>query len=68
MFTRATDASKVALVRAVKFLRDRQFALIDCQVASAHTMSLGARNIGRPEFLRLMARYCEPPGTPSRWS
>jgi len=68
MFTRVTNASKVALVRAVEFLRARQFALIDCQVASAHTMSLGATNIGRPEFLRLVAQHCEPPGTPCRWS
>ena len=68
MFTRATDASKVALVQAVEFLRARQFALIDCQVASAHTTSLGAINIGRPEFLRLVAQHCEPPGTPCRWS
>jgi leucyl/phenylalanyl-tRNA--protein transferase len=68
MFTRATDASKVALVQAVEFLRARQFALIDCQVASAHTTSLGATNIGRPEFLRLVAQHCEPPGTPCRWS
>jgi leucyl/phenylalanyl-tRNA--protein transferase len=68
MFTRATDASKVALVQAVEFLRARQFALIDCQVASAHTTSLGATNIGRREFLRLVAQHCEPPGTPCRWS
>ncbi len=67
MFTRATDASKVALVHAVEFLRARRFALIDCQVASAHTMSLGATNIGRSEFLRLVAQYCEPLGTPRRW-
>jgi leucyl/phenylalanyl-tRNA---protein transferase len=68
MFTRVTDASKVALVHAVEFLRERHFAVVDCQVASAHTMSLGATNIGRPEFLRLVAQYCEPLGTPRRWS
>ncbi len=68
MFARATDASKVALVHAVAFLRERRFALIDCQVASAHTLSLGATNIARPEFLRLVAQHCEPLGTPRRWS
>jgi leucyl/phenylalanyl-tRNA--protein transferase len=55
-------------VHAVEFLRARQFALIDCQIASAHTMSLGATNIGRQEFLRLVAHHCEPLGTPRRWS
>jgi len=68
MFTRVADASKVALVHGVEFLRARQFAVIDCQVASAHTLSLGATNIARPEFLRLVAQHCEPLGTPGRWS
>jgi leucyl/phenylalanyl-tRNA---protein transferase len=68
MFARAADASKVALVRAVEYLKERQFALIDCQVASAHTVSLGATNIRRADFLPLVARHCAPPGTPSRWS
>ena len=68
MFARATDASKVALVHGVALLRERQFALIDCQVASAHTASLGATNVSRVEFLRLLAALCDPPGTPARWS
>jgi leucyl/phenylalanyl-tRNA--protein transferase len=67
MFTRATDASKIALVRAVEFLRDRQFALIDCQVASAHTTSLGAVSIPRPQFLRLVGELCDPRGVPQVW-
>jgi leucyl/phenylalanyl-tRNA--protein transferase len=68
MFTRVSDASKVALVHAVRLLRERRFALIDCQVASAHTASLGATNMERPEFLRLVAQLCEPPGVASRWA
>ena len=62
MFARVTDASKVALVHGVEFLRAREFALIDCQVASAHTISLGATNIGRAEFLRLVARALRAAG------
>jgi leucyl/phenylalanyl-tRNA--protein transferase len=67
MFTRATDASKVALVKAAEYLHERRFALIDCQVVSAHTASLGAANVPRAEFLRLLAGYCSPSGTPSVW-
>ena len=53
MFTRATDASKVALVHAVRVpCATRQFELIDCQVASAHTRALAPTNIPRAEFLR----------------
>ena len=67
MFARVTDASKVALVRMVRFLEERGFALIDCQVASEHIASLGARSIPRREFLALLARYCTPAGTPEVW-
>jgi leucyl/phenylalanyl-tRNA---protein transferase len=68
MFARATDASKAALVHAVRYLKERQFALIDCQVASAHTLSLGATNIPRVEFLRLVALHGEATTEPGRWS
>jgi leucyl/phenylalanyl-tRNA--protein transferase len=67
MFTRATDASKVALVHAVAFLRERGFELIDCQVASAHTLSLGAREIPREAFLESLAKLCVPRGEPQIW-
>jgi leucyl/phenylalanyl-tRNA--protein transferase len=67
MFSRVTDASKVALVRMVAALRDRGFALIDCQVASQHMTSLGAVALPRDEFLRLLDDNCEPAGEPRQW-
>lgn len=67
MFARATDASKVALARAVGFLLSRNFALIDCQVASQHLASLGAECIPRARFLDQLREYCDPPGTPATW-
>jgi len=68
MFARATDASKVALVRLAEYLGKRSFEIIDCQVASAHVASLGATSVPRDEFLALLDVYCEPRGTPGRWS
>jgi leucyl/phenylalanyl-tRNA--protein transferase len=68
MFARATDASKVALVRLAEHLAARSFELIDCQVASAHVASLGATSVSRTDFLTLLDEYCEPPGEPERWS
>ena len=68
MFTRATDASKVALVRLAEHLAARSFRLIDCQVASAHVASLGATSLSRASFLALLDEYCEPPSKPERWS
>ena len=43
MFSRATDASKVALVALVEELRARGFPLIDCQQRTPLLASLGAR-------------------------
>jgi leucyl/phenylalanyl-tRNA--protein transferase len=51
MFSRATDASKVALARLVERLRALEFGLIDCQMETEHLASLGARPIARSEFL-----------------
>jgi leucyl/phenylalanyl-tRNA--protein transferase len=67
MFTRVTDASKVALVHAVAFLRARGTEVIDCQVASAHTQSLGAVDIPRAQFLDLIAELCAESGRPQTW-
>ncbi len=67
MFTRVTDASKVALVHAVEFLRARDTQIIDCQVASAHTRSLGAVDMPRAEFLSLIADLCGESSGPRTW-
>ena len=65
MFSRATDASKVALVALVETLRARGFPMIDCQQRTPLLASLGAREIPRRQFLRRLAalvNYSEPPG------
>jgi leucyl/phenylalanyl-tRNA---protein transferase len=67
MFTRATDASKVALVHAIDFLRARGAAVLDCQVASAHTQSLGAVDMPRAHFLQLIAELCAEEAPPQTW-
>lgn len=50
MFSRCTDASKVALAHLVHLPEEDGFALIDCQVHSEHLASLGAREINRRHF------------------
>jgi leucyl/phenylalanyl-tRNA--protein transferase len=67
MFSRVTDASKVALARLVGECRLRDIRLIDCQVASAHLASLGAAEMPRGEFLALLARHAKPEPR-SRWA
>ncbi|EAQ99186.1 leucyl/phenylalanyl-tRNA--protein transferase [Congregibacter litoralis] len=50
MFSRETDASKIALVALVWVLRKRGAVFIDCQIESEHLNSLGARNVSRVDF------------------
>ena len=52
MFTRVRDASKVALAFLVERLRERGFCLLDIQMLTGHTASLGAIEIPRAEYLR----------------
>jgi leucyl/phenylalanyl-tRNA--protein transferase len=56
MFSRETDASKVALVALVDILRRGAFHLIDCQVENPHLNALGARCIDRLDFERRLAQ------------
>lgn len=67
MFSRDTDASKVALAALVTWLRGWGFALIDCQMPSAHLASLGAEEIPRRTFLAELATALARPGRPGRW-
>jgi len=51
MFTRRTDASKVALVALVERMRERGFALLDVQFMTGHLARFGAREIPREAYL-----------------
>jgi leucyl/phenylalanyl-tRNA---protein transferase len=57
MFSLGRDASKVALARLVEECLSRDIQLIDCQVASSHLASLGAREVSRARFVALLQRY-----------
>ncbi len=52
MFSRQTDASKVALVALVEHLRRRNFLLLDSQFINDHVRQFGAIEIPRVEYLR----------------
>ena len=56
MFSRRSDASKVAFAHLIRYLSANQFEMIDCQMHTEHLASLGGREIPRATFLaRLMA-------------
>ncbi len=50
MFSRATDASKVALAHLVARLKVGGFELLDCQFQTPHLKSLGAVEISRDDY------------------
>lgn len=55
MFSIMDNASKTALVELVKKLIKEKFILIDCQLYSKHLESMGARNIPRDDFLKIIS-------------
>jgi leucyl/phenylalanyl-tRNA--protein transferase len=68
MFSRATDASKAALVALVERLRATGCRVIDCQQATPHLASLGAREIRRKDFVALLQESIQYPPSGSRWT
>jgi len=67
MFHAETDASKAAFAFAVGRLKDWGYRLVDCQVHTEHLASLGAEEVPRAEFVRLLADYCGQPPEASAW-
>jgi leucyl/phenylalanyl-tRNA--protein transferase len=68
MFSRVSDASKIALVHLAKQLQRWEFGLIDCQVKTGHLTSLGAREIPRSEFSQQLDRLIADTKPGNKWS
>ena len=56
MFSRRTDASKIALAFTLRHLRNCGFRLFDTQVLTPHLASLGAVEISRADYHRRLAQ------------
>jgi len=67
MFSRQSNASKVALASLMARLHQWGFILLDCQVQSPHLYRLGARTIPRRQFAALLARYLDEQSV-ANWS
>ncbi|MFO7932045.1 MAG: leucyl/phenylalanyl-tRNA--protein transferase [Thermodesulfobacteriota bacterium] len=68
MFARVSDASKAALVALCGHMAENGFDLIDCQVATAHLMWMGAREVPRRVFLKQLEASVERPEPGGKWS
>jgi leucyl/phenylalanyl-tRNA--protein transferase len=67
MFSREPDASKAALVALVERLDARGYRVIDCQQATAHLASLGAREIPRAAFAQMLEESIQYPLKGESW-
>jgi leucyl/phenylalanyl-tRNA--protein transferase len=61
MFSRETDASKVALTHLVARLQVGGFTLLDCQFLTSHLSRSGARAIARSTYRRLLGQAINLP-------
>jgi leucyl/phenylalanyl-tRNA--protein transferase len=67
MFSRAPDASKIALVHLARQLERWNFGIVDCQMATTHLASLGAREIPRKDFVRALSELVNYPTRTGKW-
>lgn len=58
MFSRVSNASRLAFTLYTMQLQMKGIELIDCQVYTSYLESMGARMIGREEFISLLNQYC----------
>jgi leucyl/phenylalanyl-tRNA--protein transferase len=54
MFSKRSNASKFAFINLAQELEQKEYKLIDCQVYTAHLESLGAEEIPRQQFIKIL--------------
>ena len=67
MFSKVSNASKVALAELIDRLNRWDFTLLDCQIMSPHLASLGAIDMPRNQFLSLLLENRRYTTRPGRW-
>ena len=61
MFSKVSNASKIAFIKYIQQLKDEGIELIDCQVYTEYLESLGARMIDRKDFILLLNNLSASP-------
>ena len=67
MFTRKSNASKVAFVKFVEYLKASSFDMIDCQITTDLLISFGAKEIPRNQFLKQLEKSLKSPTAIGKW-
>lgn len=68
MFSKVTNASKVAFIGVTRILEKLNFTMIDCQVHTNHLATLGAEEISRERYLSELEQCLEHPTLKGNWS
>lgn len=67
MFSRRTDASKIALVALCRQLVQLGFGVLDCQVGNPHLYRMGCEEISRGDFESLLGQLVDRPQAAGSW-
>lgn len=67
MFSRKSDASKVALTALVSHARQIGIQAIDCQMTTAHLLRFGSRELSRQEFQEMLDQFIRRIEPQERW-
>jgi len=67
MFSNVANASKYALIHLVDFLSENGYRLIDCQMTTAHLVSLGGREIPGKAFQHQLKKHIKTTTSDGAW-
>lgn len=67
MFSKKSNASKFGFIKLVQWLKKQGITLIDCQVYTQHLASLGAENMSRADFLKLLNEHLQHETLAGTW-
>ena len=67
MFFSKSNASKVAFCSLVDYCKLHNFRFIDCQVATSHLVSLGAKPVPRKDYLEKLDEALKKPTVKGPW-
>lgn len=67
MFHKADNASKIALITLVQYLKQKGFLFLDAQVHTSHVATLGANNIPRTQFIELLKKGVHEETQVGKW-
>lgn len=56
MFHTVTNASKIALIYLMEWVKDKEIQLVDCQFINDHLLQFGAKEIPQSEFLKMLRK------------